>query len=518
MNKTMRSDTALAAASGVLLVLSFPLFDYNSLAWVALVPLLIALRGKSIRSSFSLGLITGFISFTGTIYWVYHSMYYYGNVPLLLSILLLILLSLYLGLYPAVFAVLFSRLNSGAWPPALFTVPVLWVSLEYLRTYALTGFPWALLGYSQYRFLSLIQIADITGVYGISFLVAAVNGAVCDIAFKWPRISKEKQFIPPRPIAVSLAVLGSTVVLSLLYGAEKLREPLQGRNIRVSVIQGNIEQDKKWDPRFQKEVMDTYQGLTAGVLAENPDVIVWPESALPFVFGYDQELTEQVVQFQQGTGTYLLFGGIIARGNSGRDIGLSNSAILLSPEGQTLSVYDKIHLVPYGEYVPLEEFFPFVGKMVTAIGDFVRGQEAVVMDTPFARIGNLICYEIIFPGLVRKFVYNGATVLVTVTNDAWFGRTAAPYQHFSMARFRAVENRVPVVRAANTGISGFIDSRGRIISKSGIFTEGTFTEEIIPGSEKSFYAQHGDIFAYSCIIISITLLVSGFYSRRTEET
>ncbi|UCD34602.1 MAG: apolipoprotein N-acyltransferase [Nitrospiraceae bacterium] len=500
-----KTDIALAAASGMFLVLSFPLFDYYALAWGALVPLLIAVRGRTIQTSFFLGLLTGFIYFAGTIYWVYHSMFYYGNVPLVFSILLLIVLSLYLALYPAVFAILFTRIGTGL--PALLTAPVLWVSLEYLRTYALTGFPWSLLGYSQYQFLPLIQIADITGVYGVSFLVAAVNGAIYDMAFHWPGQVKEQPLALRWPRTMGGVLLASVMALSLLYGAGKLGEPEGGMKIRVSLIQGNIEQDKKWDPRFQKEVMDTYKRLTAGTLAADPDLILWPESALPFVFGYDQERTEEVRAFQKQTGTYLLLGGIIAKKDSGSDLRLSNSAVLLSPVGEILSVYDKIHLVPYGEYVPLKELFPFVGKMVTAIGDFVQGQETTVMDTPFARIGNLICYEIIFPGLVRKFVYNGATVLATVTNDAWFGRTAAPYQHFSMARFRAVENRVPVVRAANTGISGFIDSRGRVIQESGIFTEGAFTEEVTPGSEKSFYALHGDIFAYACIIISLMLLI-----------
>jgi apolipoprotein N-acyltransferase len=192
---------------------------------------------------------------------------------------------------------------------------------------------------------------------------------------------------------------------------------------------------------------------------------------------------------------------------------LSNSAVLLSPEGDTVSVYDKMHLVPYGEYVPLKDLFPFVSKMVTAIGDFAPGQETTVMKTTFARIGNLICYEIIFPGLVRKFVDKGANVLVTITNDAWFGRTFAPYQHFSMAVFRAIENRVPVVRAANTGISGFIDSKGRILNKSNIFIETVLTEEITVGIKKSFYTKYGDIFSYLCILISVSLIISAFMRR-----
>jgi len=187
---------------------------------------------------------------------------------------------------------------------------------------------------------------------------------------------------------------------------------------------------------------------------------------------------------------------------------LSNSAVLLSPDGAIISTYDKIHLVPYGEYVPLRSLFPFIEKITVGIGDFLPGEDPVVMKTPFAKIGTLICYEIIFPGLVRKFVDRDANVLVTITNDAWFGRTSAPYQHFYMAVFRAVENRVPVVRAANTGISGFIDSRGRIIRKSDIFVEATLTENVAIGNKKSFYTKHGDMFAYVCIACSLLMLIN----------
>ncbi|HDL21405.1 MAG TPA: apolipoprotein N-acyltransferase, partial [Nitrospirae bacterium] len=217
---------------------------------------------------------------------------------------------------------------------------------------------------------------------------------------------------------------------------------------------------------------------------------------------------------QKQLNTYLLFGSVLVKESGSGKKQLSNSAVLLSPEGDTISVYDKIHLVPYGEYVPLRELFPFLKKLVTAAGDFVHGNETTVMETPFAKIGNLICYEIIFPGLARKFADKGADILITITNDAWFGPTSAPYQHFSMAVFRAVENRVPVARAANTGISGFINSRGRIINKSDIFVEAALTGEISIGTEKSFYTKYGDIFAFICIIGSVLFIIKRLFPGR----
>ena len=506
-------DIIAALVSGVLLVLGFPRFDFYPLAWIALVPLLIAVRGKNSKASFYLGLLTGFIYFAGTIYWVYHSMYFYGGVPLILSILLLIVLSLYLALYTGIFSMLFNFLAGQTAIPALLIVPVLWVTLEYVRTYALTGFPWSLLGYSQYKFLPFIQIADITGVYGVSFLVAAINGAIYDMAFLRHDTS-DTPLLSRWPRALGMIMLIVIVIASLVYGMEKLRETDKQGNIKVSVIQGNIRQDVKWDSRFQRTVIDTYKRLSIRALSASPDIIIWPESAVPFVIGYDKTLTEEIFAFPKQLNSHLLFGGVVAKQNETDKSGISNSAILLSPEGKVISIYDKIHLVPYGEYVPLRELFPFVDKMVTAIGDFVQGRETTVMETPLAKIGNLICYEIIFPGLVREFVNDGANLLVTITNDAWFGRTAAPYQHFSMAVFRAVENRVPVARAANTGISGFIDSRGRIIKKSDIFVEDALTEKIATGSNKSFYTKYGDIFAWLCAACSAMLIVSRLISTK----
>jgi apolipoprotein N-acyltransferase len=509
-----RTDIILAIISGILLVLGFPPFDFYLLAWIALVPLLISLYKKEIKTSFLLGILTGFVYFLGTIYWIFHSVYFYGNIPLILSLILLVLLCLYLGAYVGVFSIFFNLLSKHSRLPALFIVPVLWVTLEFLRTYALTGFPWALLGYSQYKFLLLIQIADITGVYGISFLVAALNGAIFDVAVYWPKRLNEMPLFARWPMTISIIIYTVIIMISLSYGMWRLKIDENEQRIKVSVVQGNIKQEKKWDPRFQKEVIDTYKRLSIKVAEGAPDIIVWPETALPFAFGHDEELTKEFLAFQRQLGIPLLFGSVVVKDVEADKPLLSNSAVLLSPEGEVLSIYDKIHLVPYGEYIPLRRFFPYIKKLVTAIGDFKSGKEHTIMETPFARIGNLICYEIIFPGLVRKFVDKGANVLVTITNDAWFGRTSAPYQHFTMAVFRAVENRVPVIRAANTGISGFIDAKGRIKRKSDIFVEATLTEELSVGSKKSFYTKFGDLFAFLCIISSVLLIVNRLYPER----
>ena len=495
MNK--RYDIILAIVSGVLLVLGFQPFDIYILPWIAVVPLLIALRGKSLLPSFLLGLLTGFTWFMGTIYWVFHSMYFYGNIPAVISSLMLVLLCLYLGSYVGLFSMLFNSVSKDSKLPALLIVPLLWVSLEFMRTYMLTGYPWALLAYSQYKFLTIIQIADITGVYGVSFLIAALNGLIFDLTCRENKL---------RPVATGI-VFAVIMAVTLFYGAGKLAEGEEGPEFKVSVIQGNIPQDKKWDARFQKEVIDTYKRLTLEALPEGPDMIVWPETAVPFVFGYNEDLTEEILSFQKGLETHLLFGSILLNRTKPGESNYTNSAVLLSPQGDVASVYDKMHLVPYGEYVPFRDLIPFAKRLTAGIGDFYPGEEHLVMKTPFAKIGNLICYEIIFPGQVRSFVENGADVLVTITNDAWFGRTSAPYQHFAIAVFRAIENRVPVIRSANTGISGFIDSKGRISNTSDIFVEAVVNEKVIAGKRRSIYTEYGDIFVWLCVIGSFMLII-----------
>jgi apolipoprotein N-acyltransferase len=507
-------DVIAAVTSGILLILSFPSFDYYPLAWIAIVPLLVTLLGKNTGASFILGMITGFVYFLGTVYFVSHSMHFYGNLSVFVSVIILILLCIYLSVYIGLFSAFFNYISETSRVPALFVAPVLWVSLEYLRTYALTGFPWALIGYSQYKFISLIQISDMTGVYGVSFLVAALNGAFFDVAVSWPKRTGQMPLFGRWPMTVGIGVLALLLLASVIYGMGKLKNEFNtAQFVKASVVQGNIAQGIKWDSRFRSEVIETYKRLTLTASSADPDIIIWPESAMPFTFGNNKALTGEIIEFQKSIGVHLLFGS-----NTVKSVNrMSNSAVLLSPEGNVMSVYDKIHLVPYGEYVPLRSVLPFVNKLTAGIGDFIPGKEPSVMETPFAKIGNLICFEIIFPGLVRKFADRGANMLITITNDAWFGRTSAPYQHFSMAVFRAVENRVPIARAANTGISGFIDSKGRIINQSDIFNETVLTEKLSLGNKKSFYTMYGDVFAWFCIVSAVILILNRVFASNIRR-
>ena len=507
INTLKLTDYLPALISGALLVLAFPVFDLYLLAWVAFIPLLLSLWKKSPGEAFQAGFVFGLVYFFGTLYWIYHSINFYGGVSFAASISIVLLFCCYLSIYPAVFAYFFSSFIKKTRLPALLIGPVLWVVLEFIRSYAFTGFPWSSIGYSQYKFLPVIQVSDITGVYGISFLVLAFNCAVVDGLLLKARVRKMPLF-PLSYSVIGFIIFFIAIVSSIGYGFWRLGQDRPGHIVKAGLVQGNIEQDQKWNPAFQKYVMDTYSALSKEAAGRSPDLIIWPETAVPFIFGEDKENTEQLIRFEKTLNTYMLFGSVLEKKTSSEQISLTNSVLLLDKEGKIIYQYDKIHLVPFGEYVPLRRFLFFVDKLVAGIGDYVPGDQYIKAETPFGSFAPMVCYEIIFPGLVRKFYSKNGDFIVTVTNDAWFGKTAGPYQHFSMAVFRAIENRKPVMRSANTGISGFIDSNGRIIKRTELFQRQVLTGEIKTDNTLTFYSRYGDLFTYFCIVISAVLLIN----------
>jgi apolipoprotein N-acyltransferase len=497
--------------SGILLILSFPQFDLEFLAWIALVPLFYSIEGKGLYHSFILGFLTGVISFLGILYWIIVAVHTYGNVPLVLSGFILLLLVVYLSLFIGAFTFLirFIQIRSGL-QTILFT-PVLWVALEYLRSLLLTGFPWANLGYSQYLNLPFIQMADITGPFGPSFVILLVNATLFAVLHPW----STKTFPLKEVIITVIILLGF-----LIYGYGKMgvagRHMTQHPPLKVGLVQGNIDQSIKWDESFQKETLQIYERLSFKVAEEKPDLIIWPETATPFFFQDAKEYQPMILSIPKKTNAFLLFGTPSYKLQKGK-VNHYNSAYLTSPSGELVGKYDKIHLVPFGEYVPMQDLLFFIGSLGEGIGDFKSGKEIFNFALPQGKFGVLICFEIIFPDLCRRFVKEGANFLVTITNDAWFGRTSAPYQHFSMAAFRAVENRVFVARAANTGITGIIDPTGRILKKGPIFAEEVMNGTIRLSSQKTFYTLYGDVFAWACTVFSVLLLVNAFFQKSKNK-
>ncbi len=499
-----------AIASGLLLAASFPRWDFNLLAWVALVPLLLVLNGQPTRRRFFLGWLTGLAFFSCTLWWVTVSMRLYGGLPAVAAFAFLLLLAAYLALYIGLFAVGVGPTVVSSSPIGILAPALLWTALEYARAHLLTGFPWASLAYSQYRNLPIIQIADVASIYGVGFLIVLVNTAaaslLCD---RW-----RGQRVNWKPLGIAACA----VVATLGYGHIRLTQTMGDGAISVAVVQGNIAQDKKWDEDFRDETLDRYLRLSRSVMPARPALVVWPESATPVFFQTDP--TYQTALFDLvATGQFdLLFGSpAFDQEKSAGPATLYNSAFLLSSTRSDIDRYDKRHLVPFGEYIPLGPLLFFVNKMAEGIGDFASGQTPTVLKAAGTQIGVVICFEVIFPEEVREFAHRGASLMTTLTNDAWFGDSAAAEQHFSMVVFRAIENRVPFARAANTGISGFIDAHGNIQSRTALFVEAAAVASLSPGTRRTFYTTHGDRFALACVFLAVGGAVGRFFKRRRSQ-
>ncbi|MEE8200923.1 MAG: apolipoprotein N-acyltransferase [Candidatus Acidoferrales bacterium] len=511
----LRHRLVAAALSGVLLILCFPKYDWESLAWVVLIPMLAAVEDLSPRRAFWLGGLTGMVGYTGILWWVTITMTRYGNLPLFVAWAVLLMLAAYMSLYTGAFCALLCRFGGNSRPLRFALAPFLWTALELLRTHFLTGFPWAALGYTQYATLPVIQIADVTGVYGVSFLVVLANAALWGVLREFlPGSPKERNRSAWWALACAVIVVGS----ALLYGRGRLQASGEGSaeaSVKVALLQGNIAQELKWDEEYRRKSLEVYRKLTLKYAQEKPDLIVWPETAAPFFFLRDKALQKTVLDLAAEVRTPLLVGApsVAIRGQKYR---LRNSAFQVTPEKRMDGQYHKMHLVPYGEYVPLKRLFPFIRKVATGIGDFLPGSRRTVFPHAKAPFSVLICYEVIFPGEVRRFVRGGARMLVNITNDAWFGRSAAPYQHMAIAALRAVENRVPLIRAANTGISGVVDATGRIRKATDLFVRTGVVTSVVPGRPGglTFYTRYGDVFAYLCA--ALTLLIFGFNWRATR--
>ena len=496
-NNTLRQFTNnifWAVLSGFLLFLSFPKFGSGLFAWIAFIPLFFALKNTAaVARGLFLGFVAGIVSYVGIIYWIAYVIVSYGYLPLYTGIILMLLLACYLSVYIALFAgciVYFKRKI-----PLYLTAPVLWVCFEYGKSFLLTGFPWENLGYSQYLNTYLIQIADVTGVWGLSFLIILVNATIFEMI---SNRSGRKYILA--------GIVFCLLTGSYIYGFYRMEQVdkvvRHSPGLEVSLMQGNIDQSIKWNEDFQKETLNIYERLSLKNLPGNDSLIVWPETAAPFKFQNKNSLHDQIVDLSLKTKSWLLFGSVSsALRESGNEY--YNSAYLLSPSGEIKGKYDKVHLVPYGEYVPLRNIFPFVKKLTAGIGDFGTGAGFYPLSLDNKKIGVLICYEGILPFAARAYKNNSAELLVNITNDAWFGATSAPFQHFSMQVFRTVETRLYLVRAANTGISGIIDPAGRIVARTNIFQEDALKGYVKFVNIPTFYARYGDVLVIICFVLVI---------------
>ncbi len=500
---------ALAALSGLLLFLSFPKFGNGAVGWVALAPLLMGLSGITGWRAVRLGYVTGAVSSFGLLYWTALVVVQYGGLSLPVGVLVMLALCLAFSVFHALFGWVIGRLTTAFGPGGLLGAPFAWVALEYARTHTFFSFPWCLLGYSQHAALPFIQIASVTAVYGVSFLLAAISSLLALAALD-PRAAWRRGAL----VAVVVLVAGSW-----LFGRWAMTVPVQetGR-IVVGLVQGGIRQEDKWVPENAWANVGRHLELTEQAARRGARLVVWPESAVPFLFDEDPALASLLQELVQRRKIYLFFGNDDrVRLAGGKEL-IYVGAKLLDPSGRLVARYRKIHLVPFGEYVPLQPLFTLGGrytaKLVQEVSDFTPGTEPTTAAVGGHGVGGYICYEAIFPDLVRRFTGNGAELLLNITNDAWYGTTSAPYQHMAMAAFRAVENRRTMARAANTGITAVVDPWGRVLEETRLFDRTVLVREVPLVSGRTFYVRHGDLFAQACSALALALLAATFRRRR----
>jgi len=504
--KLKLSDLVFAAFCGFLTGLAFPKISLPFFVWISLIPLFFLISRLKPRQSFLAGWTAGAVFYGILLYWIPAVPAHYGHLSTVFSVLIYLALILLLALTWALFSLVFAIIHRTSTAAAFYAAPFLWVAFEYIMTHLLTGFPWGILGLSQSKNLSFIQISAVTGVYGLTFVLVLFQSM-----FVYSIRSAKRL-----PFALGLILL-VLVHFGGFLSLSKVQETPD--SFPAAVIQGNVSSDIYWNEVTTSDILALFEQhleLTRQASEKGAKLIIWPEFTVTMCFSCEEALYQSfkriLSQYVQDSQSTLLLGTNEKTGPPGREI-YFNTALCLSPDLQ-ITKYAKMHLVPFGEYTPYKKIFAFVERMTHAIGEVTPGTEHVLHSFKNLKFGSPICYEIVFPDLVRRFTKKGANFLVTITNDGWYGKSSAPYQHFSNAVFRAVENRRFLLRAATTGISGLIDPYGRVIAQSEINTRTFLTGIVTPSKKLTFYARWGDVFSLLCLTTSLIFFILALFKRR----
>lgn len=495
----------LAIASGLALSFSFPNYNLPLLAWIALALLMLAALGACTREAALFGFINGALFYPLSLPWIATVMNQYGNnISWLAAAGILALMALAGALFPLVFAVLVCRVGKKSIPVACAMAPFLWVTLEFARAHLpIISFPWNLLGYAASGNLAFVQLTSVTGIFGLSLLVAAFNAAVA-----WSITSPSKN---SRRI-----VIGIAIVLVVIAAVGPRFVPRAAPDHLAHLVQTDFAQEEMYPPNWMEihaADMQQLEAISIDSAKKSPGVVIWPEVPAPFSL-QDPKFSIIANRIAHDSGQDFLVGvvdwkmGTLYRGPA------SNSAVLLDPNGQRKFTYDKIHLVPFGEYVPLRKYLFFAHSLIDSIGDFTPGREYSVGSLEGGRFSVFICYEAIFSSEIRRFAANGAQLLVNISNDGWFGHSSAPPQHLMMARVRAVENHRWLLRCTNTGFTVDVDPYGRIVAQFPRFIRGQLDAPYGFRSDLTLYTRFGDWLAWLCLIATLALILFAWIRLR----
>jgi apolipoprotein N-acyltransferase len=503
MNFTWYARVLFALGSGAALALAFPNYNFPLLAWVSVTLLILASYRARPAVAPVYGLLQGLVFYPLSLTWIDVVIHQYGNVDPLTSAAILALVGLAGGIICAVFTwgvALASRKGSAV---ACGLAAVLWVALEFVRSHLpIIAFPWNLIGYAASGNLALVQLTALTGIYGLSLLVAGYGSLLA------------YAILSGRHRAWQTTIVATGLIFLVALGGTRLVPGAPARQV-AHLVQTNFPQSEEYPSNWLQlhyGDLDELQAISVGAASQDPGLIVWPEVPAPFSL-QEQAFAARALQIPRDSGSDFLVGVEDWKRNAAGKWEAGNAAVLLDPSGRRIFTYDKIHLVPFGEYVPLRRWLSFTGKLTADIGDFTPGSQYAVGQIPGGTFSAYICYEATFPDAVRRFTKGGAQLLINMSNDGWFGRSAAPAQHLMMARVRAVENRRWLLRATNNGFTVSVDPYGRIVSQMPTDVRGVLNAPYDFRADLTLYTRFGDWLAWLCVLASIVLLGAAFVRR-----
>jgi len=496
-----KQDFYLTSLSALLFSLTFPPSPFGFVAYFSLVPLIIVLEDKKPSSAFRIGYVFGLISNTISLFWVG-----WATIPGAITAILL------LCLYTAILCWFYALIQRGWGKNMVWFFPFLWVAMEYVRSLTEISFPWLNLSYTQTYYLKLIQTASLWGNYGVSFWVLWLNLIV------YVFIQNKKRW------KLSIILFAVLIILPYIYGSFVMSEKIEGEKIKTALLQGNIEPEIKWDDTLLDYNIQTYIDMSIKASQEKVDLIIWPETAAPCYLAAESLYLAKVQATCDELSVPLLVGTNDYEVTAPGKLIYYNSAFLFTPHGGYPQVCNKIHLVPFSEKVPYEEKHHLSEKIQLGQSDFSSGKELTIFKTSQSKFATLICFESVYPALVRDFADRVAEFLVIITNDAWFGKTHGPFQHARIAVFRAIENRIAIARCANTGVSMFIDPYGRAKQATKIFVQTIVTGQIPLKragknltDHRTFYARYGDWLAQACCLVIFLSIVVALFRKRLKN-